>query len=84
MLVLGMNKKRGRRAVRVLLVNRLRVLTVAVVAAGALDVSSIARAADMPARKGAETIHASTACRPNTRYRLLNPKFGWLRSRICR
>jgi outer membrane immunogenic protein len=42
---LGM-EKRGRRAVRVFLVNRLRVLTVAVVAVGAVDLNSVARAAD--------------------------------------
>ena len=49
MSLLGM-QKRGRRAVRVLLVNRLRVLTVAVVAAAVVDVSSAVRAADMPVK----------------------------------
>jgi outer membrane immunogenic protein len=50
MSVLGMIEKRGRRAVRVFLVDRLRVLTVAVVAAGVVDVSSAVRAADMPVK----------------------------------
>jgi outer membrane immunogenic protein len=50
MSLLGMKKTRGRRAVRVFLVSRLHVLAVAVIAVGALDVSSIARAADMPVK----------------------------------
>jgi outer membrane immunogenic protein len=48
--LLGMKKTRGRRAVRVSLVNRLHVLAIAVVAAGAVDVSSVALAADMPVK----------------------------------
>jgi outer membrane immunogenic protein len=46
---LGM-RWRGRRTVRVFLVNRLHILAIAVVALGTVEVGSVARAADMPVK----------------------------------
>jgi outer membrane immunogenic protein len=56
MSLLGMKKKRGRRTVRVFLVNRLRVLAIAAVAAGVVDASSAVRAADMPVKARAAPV----------------------------